>query len=35
VLGFVHPESGEGLRFEAPLPQDMVDLLGEMQRREG
>lgn len=27
VLGFEHPVSGEMVRFEAPLPQDMVDLL--------
>ncbi len=27
VLGFEHPVSGETLRFEAPLPQDMCDLL--------
>lgn len=27
VLGFDHPISGDNLRFEAPLPQDMVDLL--------
>lgn len=27
VLGFVHPVSGEEMRFEAPLPQDMTDLI--------
>lgn len=27
VLGFIHPVSGENVRFEAPLPQDMSDLL--------
>ncbi len=27
VLGFEHPVTGEAIRFEAPLPQDMVDLL--------
>ena len=27
VLGFQHPVSGETLRFEAPLPADMRDLL--------
>ena len=27
VLGFAHPEDGRALRFEAPLPQDMDDLL--------
>ncbi|TNJ41778.1 RluA family pseudouridine synthase [Phaeobacter sp. B1627] len=32
VLGFVHPVSGETLRFEAPLPRDMQDLLDAMRR---
>lgn len=27
VLGFTHPVSGEEMRFEAPLPQDMSDLI--------
>ncbi|WP_195820695.1 RluA family pseudouridine synthase [Roseobacter sp. MH60115] len=27
VLGFTHPVSSENVRFEAPLPQDMSDLL--------
>ena len=27
VLGFEHPVSGIMVRFEAPLPQDMTDLL--------
>ena len=27
VLGFEHPVSGEAVRFEAPLPDDMADLL--------
>tara|TARA_R110002049_G_scaffold140930_9_gene302416 strand:+ start:21638 stop:22684 length:1047 start_codon:yes stop_codon:yes gene_type:complete len=27
VLGFEHPVSGENVRFEAPLPKDMSDLL--------
>ena len=31
VLGFVHPVSGESLRFEAPLPQDMTDLIAALQ----
>lgn len=26
VLGFVHPVTGEPLRFESPLPKDMADL---------
>ncbi len=27
VLGFVHPISGEAMRFRAPMPQDMQDLV--------
>ncbi len=27
TLGFVHPVSGEVMRFEAPLPSDMADLI--------
>jgi 23S rRNA pseudouridine1911/1915/1917 synthase len=27
VLGFEHPVTGAHLRFEAPLPRDMADLL--------
>ena len=30
VLGFVHPVTGESLRFEAPLPQDMADLIAAL-----
>lgn len=30
VLGFVHPVTDEFLRFEAPLPDDMVALLGAL-----
>jgi len=28
TLGFVHPSGGEHMRFEAPLPADMGELLG-------
>ena len=31
VLGFVHPVSGETLRFEAAIPQDMMDLIALLQ----
>ena len=31
VLGFVHPVSGESLRFEAEIPQDMADLIALLQ----
>jgi 23S rRNA pseudouridine1911/1915/1917 synthase len=27
TLGFLHPVTGEALRFEAPLPADMLELL--------
>ena len=27
VLGFVHPVTGDALRFESPLPKDLADLL--------
>ncbi|WP_299985690.1 RluA family pseudouridine synthase [uncultured Ruegeria sp.] len=32
VLGFEHPVTGEALRFEAPLPQDMTALLESLRR---
>jgi 23S rRNA pseudouridine1911/1915/1917 synthase len=32
VLGFRHPVNGEDVRFEAPLPQDMTDLLSILAR---
>jgi len=31
VLGFVHPVTGAALRFEAPMPQDMVRLLAALR----
>lgn len=33
TLGFVHPVTDEALRFEAPLPQDMADLITALQVR--
>lgn len=30
-LGFVHPESGDDLRFESPLPADMRDVLRRLR----
>jgi 23S rRNA pseudouridine1911/1915/1917 synthase len=33
-LGFTHPRSGARLRFEAPLPADLADLLAKLERRE-
>ncbi|MCB1337660.1 MAG: RluA family pseudouridine synthase [Maritimibacter sp.] len=32
TLGFVHPVSGEALRFEAPLPEDMVALIAALRQ---
>ena len=31
VLGFVHPVTGETLRFESPLPDDMARLETALQ----
>lgn len=31
VLGFEHPVTGANLRFEAPLPQDLSELLGSVR----
>lgn len=31
VLGFEHPVTGEAIRFEAPLPQDMAELLEQLE----
>ncbi|MBE1293598.1 MAG: RluA family pseudouridine synthase [Rhodobacteraceae bacterium] len=30
VLGFEHPVTGEDLRFEAPLPEDMAQLIADL-----
>jgi 23S rRNA pseudouridine1911/1915/1917 synthase len=35
ALGFVHPESGEALRVEAPLAPDLADLVDELRHRFG
>ena len=32
VLGFEHPVTGEMIRFEAPLPEDMNDLLEALRQ---
>ena len=34
VLGFTHPRSGARVRFEAPLPVDLTDLLARLERCE-
>lgn len=31
-LGFVHPVSGAAMRFDAPLPEDLEDLLADLRR---
>lgn len=31
LLGFIHPVSGETLRFESPLPADMQELLSQLR----
>jgi 23S rRNA pseudouridine1911/1915/1917 synthase len=31
VLGFIHPVSGDAVRFESPLPDDMKELLVELR----
>ena len=31
LLGFIHPASGEKLRFESPLPRDMAGLLKSLE----
>ena len=33
VLGFIHPESGGSLRFEAPLPDDMIRIRKELTKK--
>lgn len=35
VLGFVHPRSGERMRFEAPPPEDFARALAALAAREG
>jgi 23S rRNA pseudouridine1911/1915/1917 synthase len=35
TLGFVHPETGEEVRFEAPLPDDMQHVLDRLRQVEG
>jgi 23S rRNA pseudouridine1911/1915/1917 synthase len=34
VLGFEHPRSGERLRFESPMPEDLTMLLAELRTLE-
>jgi 23S rRNA pseudouridine1911/1915/1917 synthase len=33
ALGFVHPLTGQGLRVEAPIPADLVDLIATLRHR--
>jgi 23S rRNA pseudouridine1911/1915/1917 synthase len=32
-LSFVHPRDGREMRFEAPLPEDLVELIARLRRR--
>jgi len=34
ALGFVHPRTGDSLRFEVPVPEDLGALLGHYRQRE-
>lgn len=34
ALGLIHPISGEELRFECPLAEDIVDLLDVLERED-
>lgn len=34
ALGLVHPESGEDLHFECPLPEDIIGLLDVLERED-
>jgi 23S rRNA pseudouridine1911/1915/1917 synthase len=33
ALGFIHPLTGQGLRVEAPVPADLVDLIATLRHR--
>ena len=33
-LAFAHPADGRALRFEAPIPQDLVELIARLRRRQ-
>jgi 23S rRNA pseudouridine1911/1915/1917 synthase len=35
ALGFVHPLTGQEMRIEAPLPDDLADLIALLRRRYG
>jgi 23S rRNA pseudouridine1911/1915/1917 synthase len=34
VLGLIHPDSGEPMQFETPIPRDIVDLLAVLERED-
>lgn len=34
VLGLMHPETGEPVQFECPLPQDILDLISVLERED-
>jgi 23S rRNA pseudouridine1911/1915/1917 synthase len=33
-LGLIHPETGEDIHFECPLPEDMLALLAVLQQED-
>jgi 23S rRNA pseudouridine1911/1915/1917 synthase len=35
ALGFVHPRTGQGLRIEAPVPDNLADLIAALRHRYG
>jgi 23S rRNA pseudouridine1911/1915/1917 synthase len=35
ALGFVHPITGQSLRVEAPVPDDLADLIAALRQRYG
>ncbi len=34
ALGLIHPQTGENMRFECPLPEDIIGLLGVLERED-
>lgn len=34
ALGLIHPQTGQDMQFECPLPQDLVDLLTVLQQED-
>ncbi len=34
ALGLIHPQTGENMRFECPLPEDLIGLLDVLERED-